>query len=517
MNEHYKIIVAGYNCYDRLERCVESIWNQTYRDFSVCVVDDASTDQRQRDYLAAKTAEYGWHFIQREVNAGAPQSQYEAVQLLNPTFGDVLVWVDLDDAFLTNRSLEILDSYYDEDTAMTFGSYQPFPPSPTCPPVTEYPPECIKNRDYRNIHKWGLRYNHLRTVRWDLFRHLNPETDFKKDGKWLTLAMDMAVMVPCLEMADGHHKYIPEPLYEYFSANPLSEWRKSAIGTNQTHDYLASLPRKPPTWTEEKPARDWLRNPTKRIAIPGEKPDIHVFIPSYNCTEWIERCLDSVANQTLQPKNVVIVDDASTDPQYAPLLRSLCDKYGYLPITNKENKKAPYNLYNMMCALSAEPEDVIFLLDGDDFLPLDALEKVAKYYEADKDLWLTYGSYESHPENTGQTMAAKYPMAYVQHREFRGQPYFFNHAITFKKHLWDQLTLEDFQKKPGEWFTVGYDAIIMHPMLEMAAPDHFKFLRDTLYYYNSVNDLSDYLVDPEGLDEVLPELMKRPKKERHVR
>jgi hypothetical protein len=246
MSRHYKIIVAGYNCLDLIQNCVDSIASQTYTNFDVCLVDDASTDEGQAALVQRLAEENEWKFLLRTENAGALRSQHEGITLLDPQDGDVIVWVDMDDAFASTESLAILDSYYDDDTPMTYGSYQSVPHSETCPQPSRYPPECEAANDYRSLRRWGIRYNHLRTVRWELYKLLDVETDFMFEGKWMHLASDAAVMVPCLEMSGGKYKFIPDVLYSYTSDNPLSEWRKSPDGTNRMHAALAAGKKKEP-------------------------------------------------------------------------------------------------------------------------------------------------------------------------------------------------------------------------------------------------------------------------------
>lgn len=247
-DRHYKIIVAGYNCEAYAPRCLKSIQEQTYRNFDVCLVDDASTETDLAPFLKAIAEIQGWKFLHREVNAGALRSQHEGITLMDPQDGDVIVWVDMDDAFSSPDSLAILDSYYDDSTPMTYGTYQSVPFSETCPEVARYPEECEKRNDYRHLSKWGIRYNHLRTVRWELYKNLDVEKDFMFQGDWMHLASDTAVMIPCLEMSGGKYKLIPDVLYNYSSDNPISEWRKAPKGTDKMHAHLQSLPKKNPVW-----------------------------------------------------------------------------------------------------------------------------------------------------------------------------------------------------------------------------------------------------------------------------
>lgn len=243
--------------------------------------------------------------------------------------------------------------------------------------------------------------------------------------------------------------------------------------------------------------------------------EVHVLIPSFNCTRWIERCLRSVHSQDVQPAQVLVIDDASTDPAYAPLAEGLCDELGWGYHRNPKNRKCPYNLRFGIDLLSPGPEDVIFLLDGDDFLPQRALSRIIDVY-TDPEVWLTYGNYQPHPRNTGQTLAYAYPSEVIRARSFRTASACFNHPLTFRKFLWDEITDEDLQTSDGRWFTGGYDMVIMSPMLEMSAPGHYRFLDETLYCYNAVNPLSDATINVRLVEESR-EMMRRPKKPRLVR
>ena len=239
---HFKLIVAGYNCEKYVERCLKSISAQTYTDYSVCVVNDASTDGTQSKIISSVGV--GWPVIQRAENAGALRSQHEGIIALDPQDGDVIVWVDLDDALASPDALDCLNFHYTPDTPMTYGSYQSVPYSETCPQPMRYPVECERANDYRNLSHWGIRYNHLRTVKWDLYKQLDVERDFMVDGEWMNLASDTAVMIPCLEMSGGNYKFITDVLYSYSSDNALSEWRKAPHGTDQMHDHLRRMPKR---------------------------------------------------------------------------------------------------------------------------------------------------------------------------------------------------------------------------------------------------------------------------------
>ena len=53
---------------------------------------------------------------------------------------------------------------------------------------------------------------------------------------------------------------------------------------------------------------------------------VSVIVPVFNTEQYLERCLDSLVNQTLEDIEIVIIDDGSTDksPQ---ILEQYKEKY----------------------------------------------------------------------------------------------------------------------------------------------------------------------------------------------
>lgn len=239
---------------------------------------------------------------------------------------------------------------------------------------------------------------------------------------------------------------------------------------------------------------------------------IQVLIPSYNCGKWIRRCMESVAEQDYEDYQVLIVDDASTDNQKATIRGFIHDRPNWRLHVNRKNVKCPANLVYGIDMMKPDPDDVIFLLDGDDFLPHSGVfSRIAEVYE-DPDVWLTYGNYSPHPRNTGQTLASAYSFEEIVIRDFRTQ-ILFNHPITFRYFLWKSLPHWLMQEEDGSWLEVGYDRAIMVPMLEMCSP-RFRFLDENLYCYNAVNPLSDYHVRLAEAQRVHQYLAERPKMRR---
>jgi len=56
-----------------------------------------------------------------------------------------------------------------------------------------------------------------------------------------------------------------------------------------------------------------------------QKEEIFAFVPSYNHAPFIEECLNSIINQTLQPKKLLVIDDGSKDDSPRIIERVLKD------------------------------------------------------------------------------------------------------------------------------------------------------------------------------------------------
>lgn len=225
---------------------------------------------------------------------------------------------------------------------------------------------------------------------------------------------------------------------------------------------------------------------------------IHVIIPSYNCSEWIERTMQSVADQDFPDVQVLVIDDASTDE--APgIIESFCkERPGWLMMFNRVNRRAGWNLHYGIRDMNPRPDEVVFILDGDDFLPHPGvLSRIAEVYE-DPTAWFVYAKYESWPHNTGQTQSRPYPeewLADAPNGRLRLEENLANHPLTFRAFLAYALSEAEMTDDRGRWFRAGYDRCMFIPMLELASQGHVRFVDEVLYCYNAVNPLSDTYVN----------------------
>lgn len=112
--------------------------------------------------------------------------------------------------------------------------------------------------------------------------------------------------------------------------------------------------------------------------------DISVIVPIYNAQSCIEKCINSIINQTKKELEIILINDGSTDDTD-------------LIIKKYKDKRIKYFI-NKNCGIGSTrnfgidkaTSKYILFVDSDDYLELDACEKLYKKIEADKSDILVY-------------------------------------------------------------------------------------------------------------------------------
>lgn len=111
-----------------------------------------------------------------------------------------------------------------------------------------------------------------------------------------------------------------------------------------------------------------------------------VIVPAYNIENYIERCIESIINQSYKDLHIIVIDDCSTDQTYEKI-RTLSEKYENITtIKNNVNKGVSW------CrnyAISLIQTKYVAFLDGDDWLDYNCYSKAIKKMETDDSIDLT--------------------------------------------------------------------------------------------------------------------------------
>lgn len=105
----------------------------------------------------------------------------------------------------------------------------------------------------------------------------------------------------------------------------------------------------------------------------GTPPLISVVLPVYNCGPYIEECLKSILDQTIQDFEIIVIDDCSSDDTIKKL-KSFNDNR--IQVHCKVENKGLIDSLNMGFALASGR--YIARVDGDDINTLDRFEKQLK-------------------------------------------------------------------------------------------------------------------------------------------
>lgn len=204
-----------------------------------------------------------------------------------------------------------------------------------------------------------------------------------------------------------------------------------------------------------------------------------IITPVYNGAPWLTQCIESVKSQKHTDFEQIIIDDCSTDCTYETARSAIGGDSRFKIITNSKRQGVPLNQKKGVEEAEADAEDVIVHLDGDDWLySPDSLDIVNSVYE-EKDCWLTYGSYVT---TTGEAPVAREYKGHPRQAVLDGWP--FSHLRTFKRHLWDYLTEDNFKDSNGDFYTAAADVVIFVPILEKIGYDRVEYIKDILLVYN---------------------------------
>lgn len=226
-----------------------------------------------------------------------------------------------------------------------------------------------------------------------------------------------------------------------------------------------------------------------------------VVTAAWQCAQWVDRGIASVRAQRYPHFRAVVIDDASDDGTYEAALRAAGGDERYTVIRAEQRAGALANIVRATSLAASAPEDVIVILDGDDWLKHPGVfDRLAELY-ADPDAWLSYGSHELLKPRWRDRIrlrptrgqAAKIPDSVARLGLFRctSGPWRASHLRSYRKFLWDAVRDEDLRDTDGDYYGSAADVATMLPLLELAGAQHIRYVPDILYVYNNDHEHSD--------------------------
>ena len=107
-----------------------------------------------------------------------------------------------------------------------------------------------------------------------------------------------------------------------------------------------------------------------------ENPLVSVIVPIYNTEEYLEECLDSLVNQTLEDIEIICIEDNSSDDSLK-ILREYSKKDDRIILVENDSNQGQSVSRNK--GLSAAKGEYVAFLDSDDRIDENAYEQLYKF------------------------------------------------------------------------------------------------------------------------------------------
>ena len=214
----FNIIVPVFNAEEYIEKCLNSIIKQSYKNYQVNVIDDCSTDYSYELALEICNGYDNFHISKNPRRLGALNNINKLLSLnIKEPSKTINILVDGDDYLYSGDVLDILyEKYKNTNCLITYGSHL----SSKGIQGKKYP-RFIRNLNLYRKYFWYA--SHLKTFRHDLWLSINKSDFLTHNGNYFSVASDLAIMFPMLEMAGDRQEFIKEVLYVYNDNNPISD------------------------------------------------------------------------------------------------------------------------------------------------------------------------------------------------------------------------------------------------------------------------------------------------------
>ena len=416
INEEYfliSIVIPVYNAEKYLEQCLNSIKNQTYKNFEVILVNDGSIDHSESICMDFVKVDTRFKYFTK-VNGGASSARNFG---LDNVTGNYITFIDADDWVDENHLEVLINNIKDNNSDMAVSSIKKFDNSNN-----------FYFRVYSNEEKYLLNYNKFNRVEFlVILPKLIPANNsykvavsklFKKElvtdvrfDESIVYGEDLEFFFKIYNNINSI-SYIDEVTYVYrlhderssskfgqlHMEQELSIYKKmyeriEELGLPTIH-YVNTLRNLLDYRKDYLDNRDlyneyveFLEKIEKKITYPKEL--ISIIVPIYNVSPYLQLCLESIENQTYPHFEVLLINDGSRDNS-----KDIClefverdKRFKYI-----EQQNTGLSAARNTGILNATGEFITFI-DGDDFVESNYLEEL--YHTALKnDSEIVVGSYK---------------------------------------------------------------------------------------------------------------------------
>lgn len=407
------IVVPVYNAEKYLEQCLNSIQNQTYKNFEVILVNDGSMDHSESICKSFVEGDSRFRYFLKS-NGGSSAARNFG---LDHVRGDFITFIDADDWVDENHLEVLINNIRENNSDMAVSSIKKFDSA-----------DNFSIRMYSNQEKYLLNYNKLNR---EEFLVILPKLIlasnsykisvcklFKKELAYETRFDNSLIYGEDTEFFFNLYcnmdsiSYVDEVTYIYRLHDESSSSKFGQLHMEQelaiykkmyerieklglpTIHYVNTLRNLLDYRKDYLDNRDlyneyveFLEKIEKKITYPKEL--ISIIVPIYNVYPYLQLCLESIEKQTYSHFEVLLINDGSRDNS-----KDMCLEFVERDKRFKyfEQKNAGLSAARNTGILNARGEFITFI-DGDDFIESNYLEEL--YYTSLKnDSEIVVGSYK---------------------------------------------------------------------------------------------------------------------------
>jgi glycosyltransferase involved in cell wall biosynthesis len=204
-----RITSTALNVGELAYKSVRSVYEQTYKEWTLDFFDAASTDDTNAQACRAIPYKHGLRQGQVTIHAEPKGKRTGPLDKLIPLWrsfpdADIICWLDGDDQLATCHALETVATYHRAGAIVTYGS-------------------CLLG-DGRvgwtrpvvgDVRKAQFSCGHLKTFRAGAFKLIQDSNLRDEDGSYYSLSIDRCVMFPLLELFPERSVWVNKYLYIY--------------------------------------------------------------------------------------------------------------------------------------------------------------------------------------------------------------------------------------------------------------------------------------------------------------
>lgn len=368
------LLVPVYNVEPQwLERCVESVREQYYRNWELCLADDCSTDPRVKPLLQRLSAQDDRiKVVFRDKNGHISRSTNSALELAS---GEFIGLLDNDDELPPQALYEVVKVlndhpdtdliYSDEDKIDEQGNRS----DPHFKP--DYSPDLLLSTNY---------ISHFGVYRKSIVDEIG---GFRVGYEG---SQDYDLVLRFVEHSNPDRiRHIPKILYHWRTLETSTASRggaKSYASDAGLRALRDAMERRDTAAEVVSAGPNGIYNVHYVIA---KQPLVSVIIPTKNGYDNIERCVDSIIKKTTYENyEIIIADNGSTNPYMFDLYKryeqQLADRF------RMEEIDIPFNFskINNLAARQAHGEYLLFLNDDTEVISSEWMERMVSFAQLER-------------------------------------------------------------------------------------------------------------------------------------